>query len=1036
MANDSIRIQGQPPGYKADPDKTILINHPVIGLVKSNIDATHSGKIQVYIAEYSGPDTNKGWFSVNYMSPWFGIAGTQDQSTSEWGKFVGNSVSYGMWATAPDVGSTVICIFINGRPDQGYYIGSPPTPGLHHMVPAIGSASGFVPNSAEATTYADATVLPVSEVNIANKAIENSTSIYTEPKPVHSYQAAILSKQGLIRDTVRGVISSSSQRETPSRVFGISTPGQTIYTGGYTNSTIAKAAETADQSKLQVAARTGGHSIVLDDGTVDGKDQLMRFRTSAGHMIMMSDSGQSIFVIHSNGQSWVELGKEGTVDIWSSNSFNVRTLGDINLHADRDVNIHAGRNLNMFGTNIKAQTDANMSILTGGNFTTQHGGKYSMKAGGTMSLQSIGTASFMSLAGQNYINGLKVNLNSGVGPQPDNVQEIVTTQHQDTIYSQKVGWMYPSPYPLVSIASRVTTHQPYSGANKGVDVQINSQVAPETGTTTNSTLMAINSSAPPVPNVPTTSAAIATVNGATPIVSQDSTILSRSVVSGLISQQSAAVTGLSDNEAASRGTISGTVTGISLRQAESGGAIKANSAEFARSLLEKGLTFTEAGKVLMSGAPGIPTPQSLVNNVQQQVTTLSQSIQTETTTLVNNGLQSLLTGNSSQSAGIINAASNLGASTVTNAVNNVQASLSSNFQNVSTQISQLGTQLSGFTQSITNGQFVANIQDKLVGGIGDFSTNFVGVGVSKILGGFGGRIKGVGEILAGLQQSAQQNFLAAQAAFKPLKAGQPNYSDNNQQQSTSDYVALVDAVSSKQDTISELEKDLVDLKRAARRNPSIENENKIIELETLLGRNKQQLAQLNSQISSINVSAVASDIAGATNLPTTNITNIVANGSNAADIVKNLVDPNSLAGNLLGKVPAPVSRVLSKFIGGGGVKQAVLAEGTARSTTIAENAKTAQLFDDPIIPPLEFGTPSKSINPNDYLREQNVILNKLKDLRARQQILESQLEKNYIQMGSNTSGQEFRNMSEIQSQLADIENQIKIAEAEYYQLIT
>jgi len=39
-----------------------------------------------------------------------------------------------------------------------------------------------------------------------------------------------------------------------------------------------------ESSKLRA-----GHTFVMDDGTLYGKDQLIRLRTSLGHQILMSD---------------------------------------------------------------------------------------------------------------------------------------------------------------------------------------------------------------------------------------------------------------------------------------------------------------------------------------------------------------------------------------------------------------------------------------------------------------------------------------------------------------------------------------------------------------------------------------------------------------------------------------------------------------------------------------------------------------------------------------------------------------------------
>jgi hypothetical protein len=339
------------------------------------------------------------------------------------------------------------------------------------MVPAIGASNKVVPNDKESTLLSGADRLPVVEVNYSNPNLRNSTKIYDEPKPIHSYQANILAMQGILRDNIRGVISSSSQRETPSKVFGISTPGPPIYDGGYTDKNIKSAIDSGvDISKLQIIGRRGGHSIVMDDGNVEGQDQLLRIRTSAGHMIMMSDNGQVITIMHSNGQSWIEMGKEGTIDLFSTNSVNIRTEGDLNLHAERDINIHAKRNLNMFADAAKAETTQNFEIRTGKDFQSYHMGKFTVKVDQQMSLASKGDSSFLSQS-FNYINGRKIHLNTGASATiPQTVVEIPKINHINSTFSQSKGWMNPAPDPITSIATRTPTHQPWAEGNKGVQL--------------------------------------------------------------------------------------------------------------------------------------------------------------------------------------------------------------------------------------------------------------------------------------------------------------------------------------------------------------------------------------------------------------------------------------------------------------------------------------------------------------------------------------------------------------------------------------
>ena len=46
---------------------------PVFAIVKDNIDSIRTGRIQVYIADFSGPnpDQRKSWVPVSFLSPFF-----------------------------------------------------------------------------------------------------------------------------------------------------------------------------------------------------------------------------------------------------------------------------------------------------------------------------------------------------------------------------------------------------------------------------------------------------------------------------------------------------------------------------------------------------------------------------------------------------------------------------------------------------------------------------------------------------------------------------------------------------------------------------------------------------------------------------------------------------------------------------------------------------------------------------------------------------------------------------------------------------
>lgn len=1036
MPTNNTRITGTDPIYRDDRGKSNLIDHPVLAVVKDNIDALHNGRIRVYVANYGGidPDDEKNWIWVSYMSPWFGIAtkkqDAKNPENSKYGEYVGNPVSYGMWASAPDIGTEVVCIFINGRPDQGYYIGSPPQPGVHQMVPAIGSASEVVPNAKEAESYASAERLPVSEVNINDAGIRNSRSIYNEPKPVHSYQAAILDKQGLIRDKLRGTISSSSQRETPSRVFGISTPGGTIYDGGYTNKTIASAIKTADISKVQLAGRTGGHSIVMDDGTITGEDQLMRFRTAAGHTIMLNDSGQNIFIMHSNGLTWIELNKEGAIDIFSSNSFNVRTQGDLNLHADRDVNINAAKSLKMYAGDIKIESDATLSVKTGSSYVGDHGGKYSVRAAADMSLQSGGSSSVRS-SGANYINGSEVRLNSGTGPSSDSVPVLDRTKFDDTIYSNRVGWMYPSPDPLLSVASRVTTHFPYKYANTGVNIKIDSDGTSLAQISGSASVQAAGNSVNPIPTNPIDQTIAATAGSTRSIISAGAaakTLISGEIVSAAISQQAASAVNTVTSAVESTSPIPGALSGLTLNQAEQAGVFKPGSAATIAAKISDGLSVEQAGQLAVTGFNGIKTTTDLVNNVQNQIATIAQSMQSSVNNITN------LSGTSSQITGLVSAASNYGPE----AVNNLLASPGNAVTAVSTEISSSANKLSGIQSMISGGNFAA--------GLSNFSTSLQNKAKSTF-----------DDLLGGLKSQAESAFLTAENSFIGLKAGVPNILGGGTAITTSTLADNFYQLSNASERSIELEQQLRTAKKEYRNNPTQENYNNIVTLENLYLNSTRTLNKMKSILfSTDSTGTFLQELNTVNNIGSTLTSSANLGLGNPIDILKkidSLDSATALSGNLIenatqklqsfGSSITNLSALTSKItdavgsIGsqGGAIKIPAPATNTFNFSAIT--SKSAQLLGNSVIPIPTFDADTVSVDADQYLREQTVILSKINDLTIQQQLIEQQIGQVQLDLLDNATSIELLNsLNALKLKLDKIVTDLSNAQIEYQRLIS
>lgn len=456
-----------------------------IGVVKNNVDPSRSGRLQVYIQNRGAADPNNpnNWTTVIYCPPFYGTTPTGAKAGT--GAFEqGNPQSYGMWFTPPDLGTQVLIMQVKGEA-MAYYVGCVPTQYASHMIPAIGAVSksqAVTQNKAQASYLGNSTRLPVTEINVSDTKISQNPKFFDQPKPVHSYLAGILFQQGLINDQVRGSIGSSSQRESPSNCYGISTPGRAIYLGGIGAGPGGEATITGTDLKsktpasVTVVARRGGHTFVMDDGDLQGKDNLVRIRTSKGHQITMSDDGDCLYICHANGQAWIELGQEGTLDVYTTNSVNLRSQGTINLHADDDINMFAGGTINMKSTkDTTIQSEADLSLSNRGKMTLFSQGTIGIKSPGTVAISSqLGSwASGSTLS----FNGSQIQLQGGPKIEVEAPKGLTKYLLPKVEFNASAGWV-TEPTGLESIVTRAPTHEPYPYHNQGVSTSVKFSGAP------------------------------------------------------------------------------------------------------------------------------------------------------------------------------------------------------------------------------------------------------------------------------------------------------------------------------------------------------------------------------------------------------------------------------------------------------------------------------------------------------------------------------------------------------------------------------
>lgn len=467
---------------------------PYLAEVTNHLDPTYMGGLEVALIKGlpSSIKSQGETYVVRYLSPFAGNTSIRYEGTNS-SDFNDVQKSYGFWAVPPDIGTTVMVIFIDGDPNQGYWFGCVQDIFQNHMTPGIAASKQTAITDEQRRKYGT-DYLPVAEFHKKSKGLSNPNP-ERFAKPVHPFADRLL-QQGLLLDTVRGVTSSGARREVPSAVFGISTPGPLDDSPG------AKRGKIGYEGNTQApVSRLGGTTFVMDDGDVNGQNELVRLRTRTGHQILMHNSHDLIYIANSKGTAWIEMTSNGKIDIYAQDSVSIHTEQDFNFRADRDINLEALRNINIragknMETNVtgyqyltidkeqkifirgtKDETVGDVMKLTVANsFHLNTSGDIKQTSAKTVNISgegnvNIATASAMNLGanGNVRVSGSRIDLNGPAAAAPAMAESAETPVDLPlfNLPNRQVsaGWANSQFYKaddIRSIMQRVPTHEPWS----------------------------------------------------------------------------------------------------------------------------------------------------------------------------------------------------------------------------------------------------------------------------------------------------------------------------------------------------------------------------------------------------------------------------------------------------------------------------------------------------------------------------------------------------------------------------------------------
>jgi len=389
---------------------------PYIGIVTNHLDTTYMGMLEVTLLKGTTGSMEKigTQIPVRYLSPFAGTTNVDYEGNNS-ASFNDVQKSYGMWMIPPDIGATVLCIFIDGDTNAGYWMGCIQDSYQNHMMPGIAASKYTEMTPAQQQKYGT-NYLPVAEFHKKSRTLEIPKP-NTFGKPIHPFADRLLT-QGLLLDTIRGVTSSSARREVPSQVYGISTPGPID-----TSSNAKRGNIGIEKTVMAPVSRLGGTTFVMDDGDQDGKNELVRLRTRTGHQILLHNTADLIYIGNAKGTAWLEMTSNGKIDIYAADSVSIHSEQDFNFRADRDINFEAGRNMHIrasgtMETNVAKQ----YYLLAGADGKVQFQGNYNLSAGAEIRQQATAKTSIVS--GGDFVMASNANISIGAS----GVQKIVGKQ--------------------------------------------------------------------------------------------------------------------------------------------------------------------------------------------------------------------------------------------------------------------------------------------------------------------------------------------------------------------------------------------------------------------------------------------------------------------------------------------------------------------------------------------------------------------------------------------------------------------------------
>jgi len=404
--------------------KIDLIYHTItIGVVIDTNDPLEMGRVRARVPAFGDRQYHKTedlpW--CQYVSP---VAGTVRSDTASRGssdeKPTLGSVAYGFWSI-PKIGSSVLVACINADPMQRIWLGCLPTETAVHTMPhgryLYDTSSQAVSNKGQPEGPLSGEEQPIQPLyenqskafggrqgnyewrtRGADHSVGGNDQIILQINPgvvaksPDDYNFPFTEDDGNVINSKSGYAKSRIDPNTPSEVTG---QNYDSLTHGWTT--------------------PGFHSISMDDRVENCR---MRFRTSAGHQIILDDTNERIYINTAEGENWVQIDQDGNVDVFCKR-LSVHSTNEMNFTSGKTIRMFAKEGIHMVSQGeLRIQTNNDLHIRSAGNIRTfcngsnftEAKGAIHVKTGSTLHLTSDGQMNLFA-SGNIVETGAQIHLN-------------------------------------------------------------------------------------------------------------------------------------------------------------------------------------------------------------------------------------------------------------------------------------------------------------------------------------------------------------------------------------------------------------------------------------------------------------------------------------------------------------------------------------------------------------------------------------------------------------------------------------------------